>query len=309
MNTQTISKAAIIGLGAVGAVVASELQSVKGLKLECIVNKERKERYTNNGIFINGKRQNFNLVTPEEAEQADIVIIATKNLQTLEALSEIKNAVGPDTMILSLMNGIQSEKEIEKVYGEEQTLYGFIINITSVKEGLQINCTSNGTIVFGEKNNFKTERISAVKELFEKAGISYRNPENIQFEMWKKFLINTTFNSVGALCRSPYGGFKYEELQSLVKKIGLEVINVANAENIPLTENLLEEDIKLTCSYTPEGKCSMLQDMEASRLTENDFFCGTVMRLGKEHNISTPYCEFMYLLLKGTELARNIIHT
>lgn len=305
MNSR-ISKVALVGLGAVGAVVASELQTVPGLELFCIVDEARKTRYSADGIFINDRKQNFTLVTPDEVPPVELVIIATKNLQLDEALAEIKNAVAPDTMILSLLNGIQSEKEIERVYGEVRTLYGFIINITSVHLGSDIICTSNGTIVFGEKDNTETARISAVKELFERAGIVYKNPESIQFEMWKKFLINTVFNSLGALCRSPYGGFRYPEMKDLARKIGQEVIRVANAENVPLTEQMLEDDIELTCSYTPTSKCSMLQDMEAGRLTENDFFLGTAMRLGKEHGIATPYCEFLYQLIKGTEQVRHV---
>lgn len=301
-----ISKVALVGLGAVGAVVASELQTVPGLELFCIVDEARKARYSADGIFINGRKQDFTLVTPDEVPPVELVIIATKNLQIDEALAEIKNAVAPDTMILSLLNGIQSEKEIERVYGEALTLYGFIINITSVHLGSDITCTSNGTIVFGEKDNTETARISSVKELFERAGIVYKNPESIQFEMWKKFLINTVFNSLGALCRSPYGGFRYPEMKELARKIGHEVIRVANAENVPLTEQMLEDDIELTCSYTPTAKCSMLQDMEAGRLTENDFFLGTAMRLGKEHGIATPYCEFLYQLIKGTEHVRHV---
>lgn len=301
-----IKNVALIGLGAVGAVVASELQRIPDLSLSCIVDEARKSKYEKNGIFINGIKQNYNMVTPNQLHQADLIIIATKNLQILQALSQIKNAVGPNTMILSLLNGIQSEKEIEKVYGEAKTLYGFIINITSVNLNGKIECSSNGTIVFGEKNNSKTPRIQAIINLFEKAKIDYKNPENIQFEMWKKFLINTTFNSLGALCRSPYGGFNFEEMQILAKNIGHEVIQIANAENIPLTNDLLENDIKLTCSYDPHGKCSMLQDMEAGRLTENEYFCGTIIKLAQKHNIPVPYCQFTYLLLKGTELARTV---
>ncbi len=296
----------LIGLGAVGAVVASELQRAKDINLACIVDKDRKEKYLKNGIYINGEKQNFNLITPDEAKPADLIIIATKNLQIAQALEEIKNAVGPDTTILSLLNGIQSEKEIEKIYGPEKTIYGFIINITSMNINGNIRCTSLGTIVFGEKDNSQTPRIQQIKQLFEKSDIDYKNPENIQFEMWKKFLINVTFNSLGALCRSPFGGFNFDELKDLSRKIGGEVIAVANAEKIPLTTEILEQDIKLTCSYTPTGKCSMLQDMEAQRLTENDFFCGTIVELGKKHGISTPYCDFTYKLIKSTELARNV---
>ena len=298
---EQIKNIALIGLGAVGAVVASQLNKVPEVNLYCVVDSNRKNRYEQNGIFINNKRQNFKLITPDELQPADLVIIATKNLQIQDALKQIKNSVTDNTMILSLLNGIQSEKEIEKIYGKEKTLYGFIINITSINLNSNISCTNNGTIVFGENDNSHSMRICLIEQLFNQAGISYKNPENIQLEMWKKFLINVVFNSLGAITRSPYGGFKSDSMKNCVQKIGLETIKVANAEGIPLSEELLQKDLELTLSYTPTGKCSMLQDVEAGRLTENDFFTGTIIKLGEKHNISTPYCQFLYDLIKGTE--------
>ena len=134
-----IKNVALIGLGAVGAVVASQLNKVPGINLYCVVDLERKKRYEQNGIFINNRRQNFKLVTPDELQAADLVIIATKNLQIQNALKQVNNSVTGDTMIQSLLNGIQSEKEIEKTYGKEKTLYGFIINITSINLNGNIN--------------------------------------------------------------------------------------------------------------------------------------------------------------------------
>lgn len=301
-----IKSVAIIGLGAVGAVVGDQLQKVLGDNLYCIVDEERKARYLKNGISINNEACTFRYVTPEELPVVDLIIIATKNLQIDAAVANIKNGVGKDTMILSLLNGIQSEKEIEAAYGEAKTLYGFIIDLQSINLNGKITCAGKGKIVFGEKNNQKTERINAIEKLFTEASIKYLNPENIHFEMWKKFLINTVFNSLGGITRSTYGGFNFEVMQNLVRKVGYEVIAVANAEEIPLTKQLLEDDIKMTCSYDKLGKCSMLQDIEAGRNTENKWFCGTICNLGKKHNIPTPYCEFLGELLEGTEKVHTI---
>ena len=107
---EQIKNIALIGLGAVGAVVASQLNKVPEVNLFCVVDSDRKKRYEQNGIFINNKRQNFRLVTPDKLQPADFVIIATKNLQITDALKQVKNSVTDNTMILSLLNGIQSEK-------------------------------------------------------------------------------------------------------------------------------------------------------------------------------------------------------
>jgi len=301
-----VNSVGIIGLGAVGAVVGQQLESVLGNKLYCIVDEQRKARYQQNGVFINDEKQDFNYVTPAELPPVDLIIIGTKNLQLKEALAAIKNGVGPQTMILSLLNGIQSESEITELYGAEKTLYGFIIDLQSINLSGKITCSGKGTIVFGEKDNSKSARIESVAELFDSAKVSYKIPENIQLEMWKKFLINTTFNSLGAITRSTYGGLGLDCMQSAARKIGYEVIQIANAEGIALTKEMLEDDIKKNATYDPLGKCSMLQDVEAGRLTENDYFCGTIVRLGKKHNIPTPYCEFLGELLEGTEKVRKI---
>lgn len=301
-----IKSIGIIGMGAVGAVVGEQLQAVLGKNLYCIMDSERKRKYSDSGIHINNKKIDFNYVTENEVPVCDLVIIATKNLQIQEALGSIRNSVGPDTVILSLLNGIQSERDIEAVYGNNSCLYGFIIDLQSINVSGNINCMGKGCIVFGEKNNSQSDRISAVKSLFDRCNIKYKVPEDIQLDMWKKFLINTMFNSLAAITRSPYGGFKFECMQDASRKIGREVVQIANAEGIALTEEMIEEDIAKNLSYNPKGKCSMLQDMEAARNTENDYFCGTIVKLGKIHNITTPFCEFLWDLLKGTELVRQI---
>lgn len=302
-----INSAAIIGLGAVGAIVAEQLQKILDENLYCILDEKRLNRYSENGIYINNVKQNFNYVTPDQLPQVDLILICTKNLQLNEALDEIKCGVGPHTMILSLLNGIQSEKDISALYGIEKTLYGFIIDLQSINLNGNINCSCKGKIVFGEKDNSISERIKAIQNLFDNSGIKYETPENIELAMWKKFLINVTFNSLGAICRSSYGGFRFDSLQSAARKIGSEVVKVANAENIPLTNELLEEDIQKNLTYDPKGKCSMLQDTEAGRNTENQWFCGTIVKLGKKHGIETPYCDFLRELIDGTEKARTIL--
>lgn len=302
-----IKKVAFIGMGAVGAMVAKNVQSFLGKEnVECICKGERKTRYENDGIFINGERQDFNYVSPENCSVADLVIIATKNLQLEECLPDIKNAVGEKTAVLSLLNGIQSEKDIAAVYGEEKTLYGFIVGLSSVHEGKNIICSDPGTIVYGENDNSVTERIKEIGELFEKSGQKARNPEDIHVDQWKKFLMNVTCNTTTALCRAPYGAFKSEALCNVVRQAGKEVIAVAKAEGVILTEQMIEDNINIMDTIDPKGKTSMFQDVEAKRKTENSWFCGTIVKLGKKYGIETPVCALLEKLIDVTEYSWGV---
>ena len=218
LTMKQIETVAVVGLGAVGAVVAEQLLSVLGNKLYCVMDAERKARYQASGIVINGEKADFNFVTPDEVPVVDLVIFATKNLQFNEALAEAKNAVGPNTALLSLLNGVHSETEIERVYGTEKTLYGFIVNLQSINKHGNIDCAGRGIILFGEKDNHHSERIEAIHQLFETAHIVHKIPENIRLEMWKKLLMNTVFNSIGAICRSTFAGFNFPVMQSPTRK-------------------------------------------------------------------------------------------
>lgn len=297
-------KVTMIGMGAVGAVVGKRLGEFLGFEnMECIADSQRKSRYEKNGISINGEKISFNFVTPENAARSDLVIIATKNLQLKEVLVQIEKAVGPETTILSLLNGIQSERELSEKFGKEKVLYGYIVNLSSTNENGNITCGHEGTIYFGEDSNEITPRVSEIKKLFDDAKVNSVVPEDIHLSQWKKFLLNVSCNTISALCRQTYKGFRNEVTQDVVRQCAREVVAVANKMGIALTDEMIEENIKMTASLNDEGKTSMFQDVDAKRKTENDYFCGTVVRLGKELGIQTPVCDLLHKLIKCTESA------
>lgn len=297
-------KVTMIGMGAVGAVVGKRLGEFLGFEnMECIADSQRKSRYEKNGISINGEKISFNFVTPENAARSDLVIIATKNLQLKEVLVQIEKAVGPETTILSLLNGIQSERELSEKFGKEKVLYGYIVNLSSTNENGNITCGHEGTIYFGEDSNEITPRISEIKKLFDDAKVNSVVPEDIHLSQWKKFLLNVSCNTISALCRQTYKGFRNEVTQDVVRQCAKEVVAVANKMGIALTDEMIEENIRMTASLNDEGKTSMFQDVDARRKTENDYFCGTVVRLGKELGIQTPVCDLLHKLIKCTESA------
>ena len=289
-------KITMIGMGAVGAVVGKRLGEFLGFEnMECIADSQRKSRYEKNGISINGERINFHFVTPENAGKSDLVIIATKNLQLKDVLVQIEKAIGPETTILSLLNGIQSEQELSEKFGKEKVLYGYIVNLSSTNENGNITCGHEGTIYFGEDSNEITPRVSEIKKLFDNAKVNH-------LSQWKKFLLNVSCNTISALCRQTYKGFRNEITQDVVRQCAREVVADARKKGIALTDEMIEENIRMTSSLNDEGKTSMLQDVEAKRRTENDYFCGTIVKLGKELGIQTPVCDLLHKLINALNL-------
>ena len=292
----------LIGCGAVGALYGLRLHNLLGREQVCfLVDEKRKKRYEREGIFLNGQRAPFRYCTPEEAKPADLIILATKNHHLEDAIGLMKSSIGPDTAILSLLNGIESEQILAAEFGQEKVLYSFAVGLNSTHTGNAITYTAEGRIVFGEKDNKASKRVTAIADLFEKAGISYLIPEDIQLEMWNKFMLNTTYNTISSLLYATYADFDQSAVLELAHLICREVQMVAAKEGVLLPDSLIEQNHRIVCSLGSEGKTSMCQDMEAGRKTENAWFCGTVIKLGEKHGIATPTCKALSLLVQAKE--------
>lgn len=293
---------AILGCGAVGALYGLRLHNLLGKEHVCfLVDEERKKRYTQEGIYLNDQIAPFQYCTSKEAPVADLIILATKNHHLTDAISMLQPVVGPETAILSLLNGIESERELSKAFGKEKVLYSFAVGLNSTHIGNRITYTKEGRIVFGEKNNEKTERVKEISALFDRAGISYLVPENIERELWNKFMLNTAYNTLSGLLSATYGDLDQDPVWNLAQKVCKEVQSVAKAEGVLLPASLIEENHRIVTSLGFAGKTSMCQDMDAGRKTENQWFSGTVIKLGKVHGIPTPTCEVLSALVEARE--------
>ena len=294
----------LIGAGAVGLSVAAKLKSVSDFAL--IVDKERYDRYSA-GLIYNGKSANYALLTPDvDSIKADLIILAVKNLQLYEALDEIAPFVKSDTIFLSLLNGIDAEEVLSSRFGSDKVLYSFITDLSSCHDGLETTCFHEGTIIFGEKDNSKSERVLALAALFDKAGQHYEIPEDIIHSKWWKFMLNTCFNTLSAILFADY--YSIHDNDAFIRAVRLiarEVQSVAVSSGVILTQDDVEEMIRRVSALKDHGQTSMLQDVLAHRETENNYFAGAVSRLGKQNGVKTPLCDFAHILLEAKRHVYN----
>lgn len=285
-----IKKVILCGLGAIGTIYADKLEKFDAENFKVLVDEARIERYKTNPIKFNGRQLNFDYILPsQEGFKADLIILATKFAGLKDAIKNIKNFVKEDTVILSLLNGVTSEDIIADVYGKDKMLYSYFIGHSSVRCGNSVTHDDVNTIVFGAENNL-SENVVAVKNFFDKVGINYKIPDDIKRSMWLKFMLNVSANQPTAILRMTFGDmFENTHFMKFAENIMREVQSVAKAEGILNTETMVDEASKHLKTMTPDGKTSMLQDVEAGRKTEVDMFAGTVIELGKKHGISTPY--------------------
>ena len=288
-----IKKVLICGIGAVGSIYANIINNFDSKNLKILVDKKRLENYTKNPKIFNGKVLNFNYVLPENQDfKADLIIIATKFDGLNDAVKNIENFVKSDTIIMSLLNGVTSEEILAQKYGWEHTLLSYFIGHSAMREGNKITYDGIGKIVFGikDKNLTDINDIKRVKEFFNRVGIDYDIPDDMLRSYWLKFMLNVSSNQPSAILKMTFGQMqKNEKFMEFFKKIMNEVRLIAKFEGVQNTETLIDEAITAFNKMLPEGKTSMLQDIESGRKTEVEMFAGTMIELGKKHNIPTPY--------------------
>lgn len=282
-----IENVLICGLGAIGSIYADKIQNAK-----ILVDKERLERYKKNPTIFNGKELKLDYILPScNTYKADLIIIATKFDGLAKAVKNIKNFVGENTLILSLLNGITSEKFIAEHYGSRKVVNSYFIGHSAVRNGRNITQDGINTIVMG-----KNERI---QKYFDKVGINYEISDDIKRSMWLKFMLNVSSNQTTALTGFTFGEMlSSKKCMEFVINVMKEVQSIAKAEGVKNTDAMIEDALKALQKMSPEGKTSMLQDIEAGRKTEVDIFAGVITELGKKYNIPTPYNKVLKELIE-----------
>ncbi|MDO4490540.1 MAG: 2-dehydropantoate 2-reductase [Lachnospiraceae bacterium] len=303
-----IKSVAILGAGAVGSYLIWGLSKKEDVELCVVAEGERKSRFERDGFCINGRVYHPVIKTPREAAGADLVILSVKYSGLPSAMDAIREIVAPHTLVMSLMNGIDSEEKLGTVIPPTQILPS-LIKINSERRGNSIHFDPEPTIgiIFGEAEEFNgingkdsPERTEAVAELLHDTGIHWIETEDIIREIWSKFQLNVSWNIPQAIIGAPLGCYTdSQHALWLMQALSGEVSAVAAAKGISLPREQSTDIVGKI--VTKKGKYSMLQDMEAGRHTEIDMFCGTMIRMGEELGIPVPASEMAYHLIRALE--------
>ncbi|MBW2145802.1 MAG: ketopantoate reductase family protein [Deltaproteobacteria bacterium] len=300
----SIEKISVIGAGAMGAFYASKFFDMDNNCISLVAKGERYERLKGKGLIVNNRHYSLPVMRPEDnTPPSDLIIVAVKHHHLREAIQDIKNRIGENSLLISVMNGIDSEEQIAAVYGMDRVLYAVAVGIDAVRQGNVITCTTQGKLFFGEaRNPVLTQRVKLVQSLFERAGISSETPEDMIRILWWKFMINVGINQVSAVLRAPYGVFqRSQEARDLMESAMREVMTIARAAGVDLSEQDIDNWYSFLSGLSPQGKTSMLQDVEARSKTEVEMFAGKVIELGKTYGIPTPVNQTLFRLLKVIE--------
>jgi len=298
-----IKKVSVIGLGALGILFGHQIAQKIGSDFSVIADEKRIKKYQSQGIFCNGKDCDFYYQTPADDEVADLILLTVKINGLEAAISDIRNHVGPDTLFMSLLNGITSEAIIGEAFGEEHLIWSVAQGMDTVKVGNQLIYTNPGIICFGNRNgDGPADKVNRVQAFFDQVGIAYQIDHQMDRKIWAKFMLNVGVNQVVSVFGENFGSVqKPDKSRELMIAAMAEVIPVARKEGIELTMADITYWLGVVDSLSPQGKPSMRQDVEARRPSEVELFSGTVNRLGEKHGIDTPVNRYLYEAIRALE--------
>ena len=239
-------------------------------------------------------------VYPRAADsgRADLVLVCVKTYQTESILDDLAAAVGDDTVVVPLQNGVECDEQLAARFGRSRVLPAAVYVGATLDEPGVVSHAAPARISIGAQQGFDERRLAAVHETLAATGQVVQVSPDIQRERWRKLMWNASFNTVSAITlRTPAELLAVPETRALLAAIMSEVVAVARAQGIDLQRSDVDEHIAWT-ERASGMRTSTMVDRQRGRTMEADALIGVIVRKGREADVATPASETMYALMK-----------
>jgi 2-dehydropantoate 2-reductase len=301
-------KIAILGTGGVGGYFGGKLANA-GCDVTFLARGEHLKALQLNGLIVKSIKESFHVkpikVTDKikDIGKTDLIILAVKAWQVKDIAKDLLEDIHDDTVILPLQNGVLAIDELKESLNAKNIIGGLCRIISKIESpGIINHFGINPTIVFGELDNKKTNRVQKIKELFDIAGINSKIADDIQSELWKKF-IGICVSGLLAVTRTTYGEVReLKETLALMRELLYEIYVLSQKIGINIEPDFLEKTISYIDSFPYDSTSSLTRDVWEGKPSEIEYQNGTVVRLGEKYGIETPVNRFIYNCILPMEL-------
>jgi 2-dehydropantoate 2-reductase len=302
-------KILVLGAGAVGGYVAAVL-SLAGFDVRVAVRGAARAAIAANGLRLSGSRGAFHarevvaVERPQDATGADVALSCVKLYDAQSSAGQWRAALESAGAVVSLQNGVDGAQRILAGAPASRCRAGLaFVAGRLVEPGVVEYLSDMSSIVFGGPGATRDPVLSGFAARVGAAPLPtpFRAElvEDIARAQWAKFLGLATNAALTCLARSPAGVvYRDDDLLALARQSIAEVLAVARAEGVGLTDADAEAALAMLRGLPAGMVASMHHDLVAGRRLELDGLSGTVRRLGRAHGIATPFHDFAYACLK-----------
>jgi len=295
----------IFGTGGVGGYFGGRLAQA-GEDVTFIARGEHLRAIKAKGLRVDSSSGDF-VVYPAKATdnisevgETDLVVLGVKAWQVPEAAHAIKPLVGPKTIVVPMQNGVDAVPQLVHELGSDSVIGG-LCRIVSfvVAPGHIRHAGFTPSIIIGELDNKRTDRITQIEEVFKHAGLDTTIAADIQGALWTKFLFIASFSGIGAVANAPAGVLRSDpKWRSQMLSAMHEIYALAHARGVKLPPDSVDKVMAAVDGLPEDATSSMHRDIAAGNPSELESQNGAVVRMAKESGVAVPTHTLIHQTLK-----------
>jgi 2-dehydropantoate 2-reductase len=311
LNTSNFKHIAVVGAGAVGSFYGAMLARA-GHRVTLIGRPAHVHAITRNGLKLDLATSSTTEIIQIEASTelsslhiADLVLFCVKSTDSASVALQIAPHLSPNALIMSLQNGVENSNLIAKQVANV-VIPCVVYVATEIPAPGCVKHHGRGDIVIGtmlaSRLRDPQKTLQEIVELFDSAQVPVQISPNVMAELWSKLMINCAFNAISGLAQIQYGKLAaLEPVRSTQTALVKEVIAVAHADGIHLSETVALQAVEQISVTMGSQKSSTAQDMARSKLSEIDHLNGFIVRRGQALGVATPVNQALFALVKLVE--------
>jgi 2-dehydropantoate 2-reductase len=286
---------AVLGAGGIGGYYGARLAKA-GHEVVLIARGAHLEALQRRGVTV--RTPDGELILPIAAvpdvrglEPVDLLLFCVKAYDTETGARSIAPLVGPDTVVLTVQNGLdRAEALATALGGAEAVLAGAVYAALQLAgPGVVVRTGPEARIAFGERGGAASDRTVRLAAAFRESGLVHEVSPDIDRVLWEKFLFITGIGAVTALARAGIGALRESaEGRALLAASCAEIVAVAHAEGGPLRAEAAPAALAQADTLPAGWRSSMARDLEDGRRLEVDALSGTVVQRGRRVGVPTP---------------------
>lgn len=302
---------AIFGTGGVGGYFGGRLAQA-GEDVTFIARGDHLHAIKNTGLKVDGLPRDF-VIFPAKATdnvtevgEVDLVVVGVKAWQVPNAARAMKPLVGSNTTVLPMQNGVEAAAQLVNELGPDNVIGG-LCRIVSyvVGPGHIRHAGLKPSIIIGELDNRRTDRITRIEQVFKGAGLEISIAADIQVALWTKLLFIASFSGIGAMANAPAAVIRSDpKWRGQMISAMEEIYALAHARGINLPANSIDTVMAGVDALPEDATSSMQRDIAAGKPSELESQNGAVVRMARENGVDVPTHRLIYQTLKPLDEKR-----
>lgn len=298
-------KTVVFGTGAVGGYFGARLAAA-GHDVGFIARGANLAALQRDGLRIISPKGDLHLPRVRASDDpaafgaADIVLFCVKLYDTEESARRLAPLTGPDTAIVSLQNGVDSEERIAAIVGQRHVAGGLAYIFAQIDgPGVIRHNNQIHKLIVGELDKPRSDRLAAFVSACTASGFDAELSADINHAIWSKFVFLASLAATTGLTRQPIGPILADdEMRPLLRDAIAEAVAVAAAKGIKLAPDAVDRAMAFGATLPPASKASLAFDLDKGNRIEIEGLSGAIVRLGRQSNVPTPVHRAVYAALK-----------